>query len=249
MAYSLLVWWANVLEWLPEEVIVQKYCVGLSRMILGGLLLCSVSLSTMKGQVPSKDKSNSSDASQVAKDPNKNGAPAPPKDAASTPAQLDPLSGYRVGPEDELTIAVWHEPELSQNVTVRPDGMITLPLLNDIKVAGLTTQEMQVLLTDKLKTVVNDPQVTVSVKAVRSKKVFLVGNVAKQGVYPLDSNKTVMELLVEAGGLGPFAKKGSIYVLRTENGKQTRIPFDYKKAVAGKGSLIELKPGDMVVVP
>jgi len=134
-------------------------------------------------------------------------------------------------------------------VTVRPDGMITLPLLNDIKVIGLTTEEMQVMLTEKLKSVVNDPQVTVSVKAVRSRKVFLVGNVAKQGVYPLDANKTVMELLVEAGGLGPFAKKGSIYVLRTENGKQIRIPFEYKKALSGKGGLLELKPGDMVVVP
>ena len=185
------------------------------------------------------------DYTKSGKDAGKNNS-APSADPA---VLAQSLNGYRVGAEDELAIAVWHEPELSQNVTVRPDGMITLPLLNDIKVIGLTTEEMQVMLTEKLKSVVNDPQVTVSVKAVRSRKVFLVGNVAKQGVYPLDANKTVMELLVEAGGLGPFAKKGSIYVLRTENGKQIRIPFEYKKALSGKGGLLELKPGDMVVVP
>ncbi len=156
---------------------------------------------------------------------------------------------YRVGPEDELMISVWHEPELSQLVVVRPDGMITLPLLNELKVGGLTTEEMQALLTEKLKTLVNDPQVTVIVKAVHSRKVFLVGNVAKQGVYPLGGGKTVLELIAEAGGLGPFAKSRSIYVLRKENGKEIRLPFNYKKALSGKGSNPELMPGDMVVVP
>jgi len=146
-------------------------------------------------------------------------------------------------------ISVWHEPELSQAVVVRPDGMITLPLLNDLKVVGLTTEEMQALLTEKMKTLVNDPQVTVILKAVHSRKVFLVGNVAKQGVYPLGGRKTVLELLAEAGGLGPFAKTRSIYVLRKENGKEVRLSFNYKKALSGKGNNPELMPGDMVVVP
>lgn len=158
-------------------------------------------------------------------------------------------SDYRVGPEDELTISVWHEPEFSQAVVVRPDGMITLPLINEVKVAGLTTEEMKVLLTEKLKPVINDPQVTVIIKAVKSRKVFLVGNVAKQGVYPLGGRKTVLEVIAEAGGLGPFAKKGSIYILRKDGGKEQRIPFDYKKALTGKGANPELMPGDMVVVP
>jgi polysaccharide export outer membrane protein len=146
-------------------------------------------------------------------------------------------------------ISVWHEAELSQLVVVRPDGMITLPLLNELKVGGLTTEEMQVLLTEKLKALVNDPQVTVIVKAVHSRKVFLVGNVAKQGVYALGGRKTVLELIAEAGGLGPFAKSGSIYILRKDNGKETRLPFNYKKALSGKGSNPELMPGDMIVVP
>ncbi|HTP67867.1 MAG TPA: polysaccharide biosynthesis/export family protein [Dongiaceae bacterium] len=174
-----------------------------------------------------------------------------PKRASAdpSPASTQPPGDYRVGVEDELAISVWHEPEFSQPVTVRSDGMITLPLLNDIQVVGLTTEEMQVLLTEKLKTLVNDPQVTVMVKAIHSRKVFLLGNVAKQGTYVLTGRKTVLELIAEAGGLGPFAKTKSIYVLRKENGKEVHLPFNYKKALTGKGDNPELKPGDMVVVP
>jgi polysaccharide export outer membrane protein len=170
--------------------------------------------------------------------------------AATVPAvPVQVLSGYRIGANDELTISVWHEPELSQAMMVRPDGMITLPLLNDIKIAGLTTDGAQALLTEKLKAVVNDPQVTVIVRAVHSRNIFLVGNAAKQGEYPLGDSMTVLELLANAGGVGPFAKTKSIYVLRKEDGKQVRLPFDYKKALSGKGRNPELMPGDMVVVP
>lgn len=158
-------------------------------------------------------------------------------------------NGYRVGIDDELTIAVWHEPEFSQSVVVRPDGMITLPLVNDVKVVGLSTEELQAVLAEKMKSIVNEPQVTVIVRAIRSRKVWLSGNVAKQGVYPLAEPKTVLELLSEAGGLGPFAKSGSIYILRERDGKKVRIGFNYKKALAGKGENPILEPGDMVVVP
>lgn len=166
-----------------------------------------------------------------------------------TSASIQPPVGYRVGVDDELTISVWHEPEFSQTVVVRPDGMITLPLLNDIKIEGLSTEELRALMTDKLKTVVNDPQVTIIVKAIRSLKVFLVGAVGKQGMYPLSSGLTVLELITQGGGLGPFAKSGSIYILRKENGKQVRIGFNYKKALQGKGEDPKLQSGDMVVVP
>jgi polysaccharide biosynthesis/export protein len=188
-------------------------------------------------------------ANKAAQDNSKPKGPANPE-PMKVDTQLPQLpTDYRVGAEDELMISVWHEPEFSQAVVVRPDGMITLPLINEIKVAGLTTAEMQVLLTEKLKSVVNDPQVTVIVKGVKSRKVFLVGNVVKQGVYPLGGRKTVLEAIAEAGGLGPFAKTRSIYVLRKANGKETRIPFNYKKALSGKGDNPELMPGDMVVVP
>lgn len=162
---------------------------------------------------------------------------------------MQPPPGYRVGIDDELIISVWHEPEFSQSVVVRPDGMTTLPLLNDIKVVGLSTEELRALLTEKLKSLVNDPQVTIIVKAIRSLKVFLVGSVGKQGMYPLTSDLTVLQLITEGGGLGPFAKSGSIYILRTANGKQVRIGFNYHKALKGKGGDPQLQSGDMVVVP
>lgn len=163
--------------------------------------------------------------------------------------QVQPPAGYRVGVDDEITISVWHEPEFSQTVVVRPDGMITLPLINDIKIGGLSTEELRNLVTEKLKTVVNDPQVTIIVKAIRSLKVFLVGAVGKQGMYPLSYGLTVLELITEGGGLGPFAKSGSIYVLRMVDGKQVRIAFNYKKAMQGKGEDPILHSGDKVVVP
>lgn len=170
-------------------------------------------------------------------------------DASRTVRAPTPPVGYRVGVDDELMISVWHEPEFSQPVVVRPDGMITLPLLDDIRVEGLSTEEMQALLTEKLKTIVNDPQVTIIVKSIKSLKVFLIGSVAKPGMYPLSSGLTVLELIAQGGGLGPFAKSRSIYVLRNVNGKQSRIGFDYKKALQGKGENPVLRSGDMVVVP
>ena len=165
-----------------------------------------------------------------------------------SPAMQPPV-GYRVGADDELMISVWHEPELSQAVVVRPDGMITLPLLNDIKIVGLSTEEVQVLLTDKLKTLVNDPQVTIVVKSIRSLKVFLVGSVSKQGMYPMNAGMTVLELITQGGGLSPFAKSSAIYILRTVDGRRVRIGFNYKKVLQGKGENPILRSGDMVVVP
>jgi len=156
---------------------------------------------------------------------------------------------YRIGVEDELQISIWHEPELSTTAVVRPDGKITMPLLNDFVVIGLRPDELQTLIGQKLKPFINEAQVTVIPKTIRSRKVYLMGNVGKQGSYPLNGTKTVLELIADAGGLTQFAKSGSIYVLRTENGKKTRIAFNYKKAVSGKADSLTLFPGDVVVVP
>ncbi|HZR63938.1 MAG TPA: polysaccharide biosynthesis/export family protein [Terriglobales bacterium] len=163
-----------------------------------------------------------------------------------TPA--DP-SAYLVGIEDELQISVWKEPELSADVVVRPDGKISVPLVNDIAVVGLSTDELQDLLVEKLKPFVNQPQVTVAVKAIRSRKVYLVGKALKPGTFPLNDKTTVLQLLADAGGLSPFAKSGSIYILRNNQGKQEKIPFHYKSALSGKAQDPVLIPGDMVVVP
>jgi polysaccharide export outer membrane protein len=164
--------------------------------------------------------------------------------------QVDP-SVYRIGIEDDLQISVWKEPDLSITVVVRPDGMITMPLVNDVGVVGLTPAELQTVLTEKLKPYVNEPQVTVIVRGIKSRKVYLYGQVGKGGAYPLIGSKTVLELLAEAGGLTPFAKKGSIYILRESDHKQIRIPFNYNNALKGKKpeGNIELLPGDIVVVP
>jgi len=157
---------------------------------------------------------------------------------------------YRIGLADQLMISVWKEPELSMTVVVRPDGVITLPLINDLHVVGLKPIELQQILIDRLKPFVTEAQVTVIVQGIRSRKVYLVGNVSKQGSYPLDGGETVLQLLAASGGVGPFAKADSIYILRTENNKQVRIPFQYKKALKGKTKEdIPLQPGDVIVVP
>ena len=182
------------------------------------------------------------------------------RDGAGTKGSVDPKSAspapdggdatiYRIGVADELQISVWKEPELSETVVVRPDGKITLPLVNEVPVVGLRTTELQDVLTAKLKPLVNEPQVTVVVRAIKSRKVYLVGKAQRPGTFPLNDRITVLELLAEAGGLSPFAKSGSIYILRNEQGKQSRIPFNYKKALSGKADDPVLQPGDMVVVP
>jgi polysaccharide export outer membrane protein len=175
----------------------------------------------------------------------------PPVTAAKPPEAEKTPDSYTIGIGDELQISVWRETELSGPVQVRPDGMITLPLINDIAVVGLSTHKLQALLTEKLKPYVNEPQVTVIVRSIHSRKVFLMGQVLRPGPYVLNEKKTVLELITEAGGPGQFAKTGSIYILRTVDGKQIRLKFNYKKALAGKPDSgdTELLPGDMVVVP
>jgi polysaccharide biosynthesis/export protein len=194
-----------------------------------------------------KDSENDKDKQKVAKKlSDKAGAPDTNERTTLTDEQRET---YVIGVEDELQISVWREPELSTNVVVRPDGLITLPLVNDVKAAGLKTDELQNLLMEKLKGFVNEPQVTVIVRSIRSRKVYLVGEVGHQGTFSLNGDMTALELLALAGGVGPFAKADSIYILREENGKKIRIPFHYKKAVAGKSENVVLKPGDLVVVP
>jgi polysaccharide biosynthesis/export protein len=158
---------------------------------------------------------------------------------------------YHVGVEDDLQISVWREPEISSQVTVRPDGFISLPLLNDIQVEGLTTKQLQELVTEKLKGFLTEPQVTVIVRQIRSRKVYLIGQVTRPGSYVLNGDKTVLQLLAEAGGLSQFAKMKSIYVVRKSAGREVRLPFNYKQAVTGKDPKtdIELYPCDMIVVP
>jgi polysaccharide biosynthesis/export protein len=157
---------------------------------------------------------------------------------------------YVIGPEDALHIAVWREADLTASLPVRPDGKISLPLLDDVQAAGLTPKQLADSITEKLKKYVADPRVTVVVTQINSKRIYLVGEVLHVGATPMLPNMTVLQALSSAG-LNQFANTKRIYVLRTENGKQQKLPVNYRKLV--KGEQIEqnylLQPGDTIVVP
>ncbi len=158
---------------------------------------------------------------------------------------------YVIGEQDVLSIVVWKERELSATVVVRPDGKITLPLINEIKVVGMTPAQLQEVLTEKFKPFLNVPQVTVEVVTISSRKAYLIGEVMKTGTFPLNSSTTVLQIIAEAGGLRDFAKRKDIYILRTQGGKQVRYRFNYDEVIRGKNTQqnIILQPGDMIVVP
>jgi polysaccharide export outer membrane protein len=160
-------------------------------------------------------------------------------------------SEYKVGEADVLRINVWKEAEVSQTVVVRTDGNISMPLINEVKVSGLTPLQIQDLVAERLKSFLTNPQVTVTVTEIHSKRAFITGEVPRPGAYPLNTETTVLQLIAQAGGLTPFAKRGDIVVLRFDNGKQQRLRFKYKDVVGGKNTQqnITLQPGDTVVVP
>ena len=170
---------------------------------------------------------------------------------AAVPAVPPPPPGYVVGPDDVLVLLFWANKEMSAEVVVRPDGMISLPLLNDVSVAGLTPDQLRDRVTEAAKQYVVDPSVTVVVKQINSRKVFVTGQVGKPGPYPLSGPTTVLQALALAGGLSEFAKQKDISIVRSEGGKTTRFKFNYKDVVNGKNlrQNIELRPGDTVIVP
>jgi polysaccharide biosynthesis/export protein len=193
----------------------------------------------------------SSDSAQ----PEPAGAPAAPAASPDTTApraaDVNPHS-FIIGTEDVLTIDVWKEPEISKIVPVRPDGMISLPLVGEIKATGLTPIQLQDEITASLKKVMSDPQVTVIVGEVHSLSFNIVGQVARPGYYPLTRRMTVLDALALAGGFRDFAKEKKIYVLRTTaDGKQQKLRFNYRDVIKGKhfAQNIELRPRDTIVVP
>ena len=182
-------------------------------------------------------------------------AQKPPAAPATKPAVTGPTvpvePGFTIGPEDVLGIFVWREAEVSGDVAVRPDGMITMPLIRDVKAAGLTPNELADRIQAALREFITDASVTVVVRQMNSRKVFITGEVAKPGAYPLASTMTVMQLIAIAGGLNEFAEANSITIMRVEGGKSVTFPFAYKDVAKGKKAAqnIVLKPGDTVVVP
>ena len=184
-----------------------------------------------------------------------NSAPAS-QDAVARPAQDAPSTiptdpAYKIGPQDMLRIDVWKEPDISRLVPVRPDGKITLPLLNDIQAAGLTPVQLSSKIAEGLKKYITSPQVTVGVTEINSRRIFVTGEVTRPGAFPLLPNMTVLQALSSSGGFTQFARLKNIYVLRTEDGKQVKHAFNYKDAVSGKHAEqnIILEGGDVIVVP
>ena len=174
---------------------------------------------------------------------------AAPVASAPVPATTDPA--YVIGPEDVLDINVWKEPEMTRSVPVRPDGKISLPLINDVQAAGSTPQQLAATVTEKLHKFMTDPQVTVIVTAVNSQRVFVVGEVLKAGAFPLLPGMTVLQVLANAGGFTTYANVKKIHVMRMVDGKPTKLPFNYRDVLNGDnpGQNIKLEPGDTVVVP
>ncbi len=185
-----------------------------------------------------------------------NAAPARPAGSsasdATAPAPSMSAAGpdYVIGPEDVLHVAVWKEADLTATLPVRPDGKISLPLLNDVEAAGLTPMQLADSLTEKLKKYVASPRVTVVVTQINSKRIFMVGEVGHTGAVPMMPNMTVLQALSSAG-MTQFANTKKIYVMRIQNGKQQKLPVNYRKLV--KGEQMEqnyiLQPGDTIVVP
>jgi polysaccharide export outer membrane protein len=174
-------------------------------------------------------------------------APVQPPAPAGPPA----VSGnYVIGPDDSLQVNVWKEANLSATLPVRPDGKISLPLVGDITAAGFTPMQLAADITTRLKQFVTDPVVDVSVLAVNSKHVFLIGEVGRVGPLAITPGMTILQAIATAGGLTPYANKKKIYILRGDPGKQQKISFDYNKALK-KGDMqgVSLVPGDTIVVP
>ena len=201
------------------------------------LLLIAVVIPARAGQAANKERPAAQSAS------------ADPGAATQKVATQDP--NYIIGAQDVLDISVWKEPEVSRVVPVRPDGRISLPLLNDVQAAGMTPSQLAAQITTSLKKFVTDPQVTVIVTTINSQRVYILGEVTRPGAFPMLPGMNVLQGLSSAGGFTQFAKTKSIYVLRMEDGKQQKYPVNYKDVISGRRpeQNISLKAGDTIVVP
>ena len=172
---------------------------------------------------------------------------------AAAPRPTDPIlpPGYIIGTDDVLSIVYWKDKDMSADAKVRPDGRIALPLMNEVVASGLTPEQLQKKLTEESKKYMEDANITVVVREINSRKAFITGEVNKPGPYPLTAPTTVMQLISMAGGLREYADAKKIMIMRSENGRQISLPFNYKEVAGGKKlqQNIELKPGDTVVVP
>lgn len=192
--------------------------------------------------------------------------PAPKPPAASAPPSAKPPAdalqkvqskaavaadsdSYVIGPEDVLYIYVWKEENLSRTVPVRMDGMISIPLVDDVKAAGMTPLQLKEYLLAKLREYVETPDVTVIVQEANSYKVFVQGEVKNPGVYKLRTEASLVQLIVMAGGFNDWADRKKITIIRKEKGKESRVRANYNKIIDGDAQDIMLKAGDIIIIP
>lgn len=173
---------------------------------------------------------------------------AVPAGSKSGVPRLTPPPDYVIGPGDRLSIVFWRDTEITSEVVVRPDGRISLPLLNDIEASGLTPDQLRERVLAAALRFIEDPSATVVVKEIHSRQVFITGNVDKPGAYALTGPTTVLQLIATAGGLREFVSGKNVIIVRSEN---TRFKFNYRDVVSGKRlqQNIVLRPGDTVIVP
>lgn len=210
-----------------------------SRFLLAAALLVPVAVSSAQtpGQAPAPTETA--------------GQPGTPSDQTK-PAPISGTSSdtYVIGASDILTVTVWKDQTLSGNLLVRPDGMISMPLLGDLQAAGLTPLQLSNQIAAKLKKYMQDPNVSVVLNQIHSKVIYLLGQVAKTGPVDMTPGMTLLQAISTAGGLTDYANPKKMYVLRDESGKKEKIPVHYKEALKGNSELdIALKPGDTIVVP
>ena len=169
------------------------------------------------------------------------------------PPEIDPLekSDYVIGAADRLLISVWKNPELSVEVPVRPDGKISMPLVDDVHAEGLTTLELKELLTQELSEYIANPDVTVVMRDMQSKRIHMLGGVGRSGPIVLQKDTRVLDAISIAGGFTTFADRGDIKIIRSTSSGDVEYRFDYDAFVAGRapGTNLVLQPGDVIVVP
>ena len=176
--------------------------------------------------------------------------PGEARPAAQNVAAMATTDSYVIGLSDVIIVTVLKEPTLSSSLLVRPDGMISMPLLGDIMASGKTPLQLADEIAAKLKKFIQDPNVTVILSQMNSKKIYLIGEVGKTGPIEMTPGMTLLEAIATAGGVSEYANKKKIYILRDENGKHLKLPVQYKEALKGNTTLnVTLKPGDTIVIP
>ena len=200
---------------------------------MSNALLCAAFLAALSGSALAQAQKPQGSTNQS--------SPVP---AATLPAD------YVIGVQDVLSVVFWREKEMSAEVIVRPDGKISLPMLNDIIAAGLTPEALAAVVAKAGEKLVRDAGVTVIVKDIRSRKIYIIGEVSRPGTFQLGSEMTVLQALGEAGGFIEGADKGDVIIVRNEGGKEQRFKFNYNEVVNGKNPAqnIRLLPGDTIIV-